>query len=210
MQNAGFRVAVGGGSDWSCLTHVLGDDTPRTDVIVDGALSYEGWLKGIKAGRTAAASGAGNRLNLRVLGRRLGEEVPLSGPQEVTVTLETAGPSPADVEVLVNGEAVRRVPVAPGFQVAQVRVPILKSSWVAARSPRVLTSPAYVLVGGQPIRASADDVCYLWRSVEDLAALVRSGWLRLGESRDPALLAYGDAVSELQRRFVESGGQVCR
>ena len=210
IQNAGFRVAVGGGSDWTCLTHVFGDDTPRTDVIVDGALSYESWLKAIKAGRTAAASGAGDRLNLRVEGRRLGEEVSLSGPQEVTVTLETAGPSPADVEVLVNGEAVRRVPVAAGFQVAQVRVPLTRSSWIAGRSPRVLTSPVYVLVGGQPIRASADDVCYLWRSVEDLAALVTSGRLRLGESRDLALRAYGEAVSELQRRFVESGGQACR
>ena len=210
VQNAGFRVAIAGGSDWGCLTQVLGDDTPRTDVIVDGPLTYEGWLKAIKAGRTAAANGAGNHLNLRVEGRRLGDEVPLAAPQDVTVTLENAGSSPADIEVLVNGEVVRRVPVAAGFQVAQVRVPIAKSSWVVARSPRVLTSPVYVLVGGQPIRASADDVCYLWRSIEDLEGLVTSGRLRLTNGRDEALRAYGDAVTELQRRFAQSGGQSCR
>ena len=59
----------------------------------------------------------------------------------------------------------------------------------------MLTSPVYVLVGGQPIRASANDVCYLWRSVEDLEDLVTSGRLRLGDSRDEALRAYGEAVS---------------
>jgi len=67
-----------------------------------------------------------------------------------------------------------------------------------------------VLVGGQPIRASADDACYLWRSVEDLADLVTSGSLRLTDSREEALRAYREAATELQRRFVESGGQTCR
>jgi len=210
MQSSCFRVALAGGSDWTCFTDAFDDGTPRTDVIVDGPLTYESWLRAIKAGRTAAASGTGTRLNLRVEGRRLGVEVPLSGPQDVTVTLETAGPVATDVEVLVNGESVRRVPVAAGLQVSQVRVPVARSSWIAARSPRVLTSPVYVLVGGQPIRASAADTCYLWRSVEDLQRLVTTGRLRLGDGRDEALGAYGEAVAELQRRFVESGGQFCR
>jgi cysteine-rich repeat protein len=210
MQNTGFRVAIAGGSDWTCFTHVFSDGTPRTDVIVDGPLTYESWLRAIKAGRTAAASGAGNRLNLRVEGRRLGDEVSLPGPQDVTVTLETTEPAATDVEVLVNGEPVRRVPVAAGLQVTQVRVPVARSSWIAARSPRVLTSPVYVLVAGQPIRASAADTCYLWRSVEDLQRLVTTGWLRIGDGRDEALRAYGEAVAELQRRFTESGGQSCR
>ena len=210
LQNTGFRVAIAGGSDLGCLTHVFGDDTPRTDVIVDGSLTYESWLRGIKAGRTAAANGAGSRLNIRVDGRRLGEEVLLSAPQEVTVTLETQGPAATDVEVLVNGVAARGVPVVAGIQVVQVRVPVSESSWIAARNSRVLTSPVYVLVGGQPIRASADDACYLWRSVEDLADLVTSGSLRLTDSREEALRAYREAATELQRRFVESGGQTCR
>jgi cysteine-rich repeat protein len=210
LQNAGLRVAIAGGSDWGCLTHAFGGDTPRTNVIVDGALSYDGWLAGMKAGRTAVALGPGNRLNLRVQGRGLGQEVALGSPQEVTVTLEKEGPDAAEVEVLVNGEVSQRVPVAAGFQVAQVRLPVSKSSWVAARTRRVLTSPVYVLVGGLPIRPSAGDVCYLWRSIEDLEKLVTSGQLRLTDSRDEALRAYGDAVTELQRRFTESGGQSCR
>jgi hypothetical protein len=209
-QNAGFRVAIAGGSDLGCLTRVLGDDTPRTDVIVDGSLTYESWLQAIKAGRTAVASGAGRHVNLRVEDRRLGEEVALAGPRDASVMLETEGPTPTEVEVLVNGTVAARVSVGPGIQLTPIRVPVAKSSWIAARSPNVLTSPVYVTVAGQPIRASADDACYLWRSVEYLADLVTSGQLRLGDSREESLLAYDEAVTELQRRFVESGGQTCR
>lgn len=209
LLNAGFRVGISGGSDWGCLTHVFGDDTPRTDVIVDGPLTYESWLLGLKAGRTTVASGP-NRLNLRVDGRRLGEELSLAAPQEVGVALETDGPAATDVDVLVNGEVVQRVTPAAGFQLTQLRVPVPRSSWIAARSRSVLTSAVYVVVGGQPIRASAADACYLRRSVEDLAWLVTSNRLRLTQGRDEALRAYGDAVAELQRRFTESGGQDCR
>lgn len=209
LQNAGLRVAITGGSDWSCLADRFHELTPRTDVIVDGPLSYESWLQAIKAGRTAAATGVGNRLNLRVEGHRLGEEVQLAAPGAVTVTLETAGRA-ADVEVLVNGEVATRVRVASGIQLAQTRVQVSKSSWISARSPDVITSPVYVLVAGRPIRASPDDICYLWRSIEHLADLVTTGRLRLFDSTDEALAAYGEAVGELQRRFTESGGQVCR
>ena len=209
LQNAGFRVAIAGGSDWSCLADRFHERTPRTDVIVDGPLTYESWLLAIKAGRTAAAAGGvGNQLNLRVGGRRLGEELQLAAPQEVTVTLETAG-NATDVEVLVNGEVVTRVPVAAGVQLSQVRVPVARSSWITARSFNGLTSPVYVLVGGQPVRASADDICYLWRSVDHLEDLVTTRRLNLFDSAQESLSAYHQAIDELKRRFAESGGQRC-
>ena len=209
MQNAGFRVAIAGASDFSCFTEQFDETTLRTDVMVDGELTYESWLRAIKAGRCTAATGAGNRLNLRVEGRRLGEEVSLAAPQDVTVAIETAGKA-ADVEILVNGEVAAHLPVAGGLQVAQARVPVARSSWIAARSPYVLTSPVYVLVEGRPVRASSDDICYLLRSVEHLQDLVTTRRLRLFDSTAEALRAYGEAVGELQRRFTESGGVACR
>ena len=109
----------------------------------------------------------------------------------------------------MNGEVLQRVTAAAGFQLTQLRVPIARSSWIAARSRSALTSAIYVIVGGQPVRASAADACYLRRSVDELTALVTSGRLRLTEGRDTALQAYGEAAAELQRRFVESGGGVC-
>lgn len=209
LQNAGLRVAITGGSDWSCIADRFHERTPRTDAIVEEPLSYESWLRAIKAGRTVAAAGVGNRLNVRVEGRRIGDEVALAAAGEVTVTLETAG-SAADVDVLVNGESAARVSISAGPQLVQVRVPIARSSWVAARSPNALTSPVYVLVGGQPVRGSAEDICYLRRYVGHLEDLVRSRRLNLYESEGDTLRAYEEAISELQRRFVESGGGVCR
>ena len=209
LQNAGFRVAIAGGSDFSCFTEQFESTTLHADVIVDGALTYESWLQALKAGRSTASTSGGNRLNIRVEGRRLGEELQLAAPQEVTVAIETAG-QPSDVAILVNGEAVAHVPVAGGIQVTQARVSVAKSSWISARSPFVLTSPVYVLVGGKPIRASPEDTCYLLRSVQYLQDLVTSRRLNLSASADEALQAYAEAAAELQRRFTESGGVVCR
>ncbi len=209
LQNAGFRVAISGASDWSCITHQFDEYTLRTDALLDGPRSYEYWLLAIKAGRTTAAFGIGNHINLRVEGKRMGEEVPLAAPGEVEVTLETAGKA-AEVEVLVNGVAATRVPVGAGIRLVHARVAVARSSWIAARSPYVLTSPVYVIVAGQPVRASSDDICYLWRSVEHLEQVVMTRRLRLYESEPEALAAYQEAVVELRRRFLESGGESCR
>jgi hypothetical protein len=202
LQNAGFRVPIAGASDFSCFTEEFGDTTLRSDVIVDGELTHESWLRAIKAGRVAAATGIGNRLNLRVEGRRLGEEVQLAAPGDVTVAIETAGRA-ADVEILVNGEVAGHVPVGSGLQVVEARVRVTRSSWISARSPYVLTSPVYVLVQGRPIRASLEDICYLWRSVDHLQDLVTTRRLRLFDSTEEALRAYAEAASELQRRFTQ-------
>jgi cysteine-rich repeat protein len=208
LQNAGFRVAIAGGSDWSCISERFDSLTPRTDAIIDGPLSYEGWLSAIKAGRTATAVGIGNHVNLRVEGRRLGEEVHLAAPRDVAVSLEIAGKG-GDVEILVNGEVASRVAIPAGNRFVQERVPISRSSWIAARSPYVLTSPVYVLVEDRPVRAAPADMCYLWRSVEHLSQLVATRRLRLYESEGEALAAYQEAVAELRRRFAESGGDTC-
>ena len=132
LENAGFRVAITGGSDWSCIADRFHERTPRTDVIVEGPLTYESWLAGIKAGRTVASARVGTRLNLRVDGHRIGDELQLAAAQDVTVTLETAGVA-ADVEVLVNGEPRARVSVPEGPQIALVRLPVARRAWIAAR-----------------------------------------------------------------------------
>ncbi len=61
------------------------------------------------------------------------------------------------VEVVVNGRPVaRRTVVADGNpRTIELDVPIERSSWVAARIlPSSHTNPIFVLVGGQPVRAS--------------------------------------------------------
>jgi hypothetical protein len=209
LQNAGFRVALAGGSDWSCISQQFDERTLRTDALVDGELTYESWLRALKAGRVTTARGIGNHLNLRVEGRRMGEELALAAPRDVTVTLESAGAA-SDVELLLNGEPVRRVPVGAGAQLVQLQVPVAKSSWIAARSRYVLTNPVYAIVAGAPVRASAQDACWLLRYVDHLQDLVRSWRLRLFASEAEGLRAYEEARVELQKRFAEAGGGACR
>jgi cysteine-rich repeat protein len=211
-ENSGLRVAITGASDYPCVTRVgsLNERTPRTDVIVDGELTYEHWLEAIKAGRTTTSIGYGTRLNLRVDNVRLGGEVRVPAGREVTVTVETVEAASAPVQVLVNGVVAATLNAEPGAQVGQVKLTMDKSAWIVARSPHVLTSPVYVVVDGKPVRASADDTCYLIRYVDHLTDLVTSRRLDMRESADEALAAYAEARTELVKRFQEAGGTECR
>jgi cysteine-rich repeat protein len=204
LQNTGFRVALVGGSDWSCISQRFDEWTLRSDAIVDGPLTYESWLQALRAGRVTTARGIGNHLDVRVEGRRMGEELTLSAPRDVSVTLETAGQA-SEIELLVNGEAVRRVSVPAGVQLVELPVAVTRSSWVAARSRYVLANPVYVIVAGQPIRASTRDACYLLRNVEHMLDLGRSRRLNLFASEPEALRAYEEARVELLKRVTETG-----
>jgi hypothetical protein len=73
------------------------------------------------------------------------------------------------VEVVVNGLAVAKKEInADGsFQDVAFDVPIDKSSWVALRIyPTSHTNPVFVLVGGQPIRASRKSAEWCLKSVD--------------------------------------------
>jgi hypothetical protein len=93
--------------------------------------------------------------------------------------------------------------------VATLRLGLPASSWVAARTRRSTTGAIYVVVDGKPVRAQASDTCYLVRYTDHLSNLVGSGQLDLAEDTGEALDAYAAARAELERRFLEAGGQAC-
>jgi hypothetical protein len=73
------------------------------------------------------------------------------------------------VEVIVNGKAVARKEIVADGAFGDVRfeVPIEKSSWVALRIyPSSHTNPVFVLVGGQPIRASKKSAEWCLKGVD--------------------------------------------
>lgn len=198
LLNTGFRVPIAGGSDYTCLNHQFGPRTPRTDVLLEDPVSYEGFLDALRKGRSTVAIGRGNRLDLRINGARLGEEVRVRADQPVEVDIETRFQQAGPVEVLVNGRVERTLGAEPGTGVGRFSLSLASSAWIAARSRWVATSPVYVVVDGREIRASPDDACYLVRYVDHLSAL-----------RPGARPAYAEARAELLRRFTESGGAAC-
>jgi hypothetical protein len=210
LQNSGFRVPLAGGSDFPCIHLRMTEHTPHTDVLLEGELTYDGWLDALRRGRMATAKGYGYHLDLRIGSARLGEEVGARAGEALTATIESRAPEAEEAELWVNGGVVARASLPAGHQVASLSVSLPASGWVSARTAHVLTNPVYVLVEGRPIRASAEDTCYLVKTVDHLADLVSARELDLRGDRPAALAAYEEAREELVRRFQEAGGQECR
>ena len=208
LLSAGYRIAIMGGSDYPCIHRELAG-APRTDVIVNGPLTYDAWLEGVRRGRTVVTLDAAHRLNLRVNGVPLGGEVTARNGEVLLISVESESPEPTGIELLVNGGTVASVVVPAGRQVATLRFGLSQSAWIAARTLRAATSPVYVVVDGRPIRGAPADICYLKQYTDHLSDLVRTRRIDLGEDTAGALAAYASAGAEFARRFTEAGGGVC-
>jgi len=210
VQNAGVRVALAGASDYPCIHHFIGNQTPRTDVSLDGEISYDRWLEALKLGRSSVVvGGSGNHLDLRVNGAKLGDEVRVRSGRAVRVAVEATAPVAETVRILANGAAVASVDLDSGHRSASVELEITRSVWLSAASPFARTSPIYVLADGAPIRGPASDICYLIRYLDHLSGLVRSRKLDLSPETDLAVAEYARARHELETRFTEAGGTSC-
>jgi len=210
LQNAGLRVTLMGASDYPCIAHSFDGDVLRNHALIRGPLSYAAWLEAIRAGRVVVASGDRESLNLEVAGARLGEEARLGAGLPATIVVEANLAGAADVEILGNGRPVLTLPLPAGHARVVTEIALESSAWLVARSPRAVTNPVYALVDGRPIRASAEDACYLVRYVDYLADSVARGSINMHGSRDAALAAYAEARRTLEARFLESGGSECR
>ncbi|HZD05441.1 MAG TPA: CehA/McbA family metallohydrolase, partial [Longimicrobiales bacterium] len=193
LLNAGFRIPATAGTD--NFSDVWRDPPPgadRTFVRVDGSLSVEGWMEGIRAGRTFGSTGP--ILLLDVAGREPGEEIALAGdaPTDLHVRVELRSIMPVDtVAVVVNGAvAATLVPDDPARAVLEAAVDVPEGGWIAARargpSSRYVsdsyafaqTSPVYVVRGDRR-----------WTSPEDarfLGEAVAALWGRIRDADWPA------------------------
>ena len=76
-----------------------------------------------------------------------------------------------------------------------------------------MTSAIYAIVAGRPIRASADDACYLLRYVDHLRTMISTvrpdSPLFLGAELAAANARWDEARADFERRFREAGGASC-
>ena len=56
---------------------------------MDGPLSYDAYLDAIRRGRTAVAGKKHNRMDMRVDGARLGSEITLAEPSDLTIDIDS-------------------------------------------------------------------------------------------------------------------------
>ncbi len=208
--NAGARVAIAGASDYPCIHHFIGALTPRTDAIIEGEMTYDSWLEALRQGRTAVALGSPSKhLNLRANGALLGSEVPMRSGRKLRLSLESDSNKPTTVRTIVNGVSVDSMSLGAGVQAASLEIEVPRSSWISAATSDVQTSPIYVIVDGEPIRANPADICYLIRYVDHLSGLVSQGKLSLGAEKGLALGIYAETKVDLLARFADAGGTSC-
>jgi len=90
--NSGFRTRLGGETDFPCI---YGERVGmgRSYVRLDGPLSYERWVEGLRDGRSYVSDGKSQLMDFRVNNRLVGtggSELKLDGAQTVRVTAKVA------------------------------------------------------------------------------------------------------------------------
>lgn len=178
--NCGYRVRASGETDFPCISGErvgLG----RVYAKLDGPLTFDAWVDALQAGRSYVSDGVTHLLDYAatVAGQGGvecgvgGSELRLDAPAEVTFTVvaaaRRAGGGTVPVEMIENGYPVARVEIAADGTEHPVtfRRRVARSGWVALRSfPGAHTNPIFVIVGGKPIRASADSARWCAAAVE--------------------------------------------
>ena len=186
LLNCGFKLPPSAGTD--CFLNRIFSQLPGGDrvyVHVDGGLTYEKWIDGLKKGRSFVSNGP--MLELTVDGQELGSVVKLAGKGKVQVKAKARAAFALNkVEVLFNGEVAATLALGDENREAFLdqAIPIEKSGWLALRATGpgnpngpigglfAHTAPIYVEVAGQPIRSRADAQFFVqW--IDDVAVIVR-------------------------------------
>jgi hypothetical protein len=151
----------------------------RVYVKTKGTLNYEDWCEGIREGRSYVSDGTSHLMEFAAThGQQTipvgssGSELALDQPATIRLGAKVAarleGKTVA-VEAVVNGyPAARQDIVADGsLREVSLEVPIQRSSWVALRTyPSAHTNPVFVIINGQPIRASRRSAEWCLRGVD--------------------------------------------
>lgn len=137
LLNLGWPVAATSGSDVMLnFYRTMAPGTTRTYVHTDGALDFDSYLEGLKAGRSFVTNGP--LLELDVDGAAPGGTTENDGGARWTLRLHTAVPV-GTVDVIVNGEVDASLAAGPGaHQTFGGEIDLPAGGWVAVR----VTGPA--------------------------------------------------------------------
>ncbi len=187
LLNCGFRLPASAGTD--CFLNRIFSNLPGGDrvyVQVEGALTYAGWIDGLKKGRSFVNNGP--MLELSVEQHGLGGVIKLDRPRKLKVKARARSQFPlAKVELIHSGQVAAAIPLSPDGLSANFEQELLvdKSGWLALRAsgpghadsplPALFahTSPIYFEVAGAPLR-SRDDALFFLSWIDELSLLVRA------------------------------------
>jgi hypothetical protein len=164
--NSGFRTRISGETDFPCI---YGERVGlgRSYVRLDGELSYDAWVEGVREGRAYVSDGKSHLMDFGVNGQRVGtggSEVKLTQPQSVRVTAQVAARLDEQPDEIIRA---RRGDEQPYWELERARV---------AGTREV---PVELIVNGQPIAKRMIVADGAMREVAFDVPVERSSWVAL-------------------------------
>jgi hypothetical protein len=216
--NCGFKITASAGEDSILGLHgtpVIGES--RLYVRVGPKLSWDGWVDGIRRGRTFVSNGP--LLDFKVNAEIPGGEIHLpaaGGSVEIAGRFDSIVPVDR-MELYMNGAVIETVRAGVRQGELRKRVPVTRSGWLTLRAVNdkpqhpvedayviAETSPVYVYCGDHPIR-SREDAEYFLRWVDGVGkqAETHPGW-RSERERKHVLDQFAEARRIWEQRVKEA------
>lgn len=124
----GLKIPLGNGSDHPART--IG--SARMYAKVDGPFSYQGWIDGIKAGRTFTTSGP--LLFLTVNGHDIGDTLELAKGDSLKIRANVCSRNPiGHFQIVSNGEVLAETTTSATEAVLDFEMAADKGRWIVAR-----------------------------------------------------------------------------
>lgn len=192
--NSGFRTRIGGETDFPCI-YAERVGMGRSYVQLDGALSYDAWVKGLRDGRAYVSDGKSHLLNFKVDGLAVGthgSELKLDAPRRVRVTARVAALLAAVPDESVRG---RRQDQTPYWDIERARI----------GSTREV--PLEVVVNGRAVARKNVLADGALREVSFDVDVERSSWVALrilpSSHTNPVFVTVGGRPVRASRRSAE-------
>jgi hypothetical protein len=217
LLNCGFRVPATAGTD--VFLNRIGSNLPGGDrvyVHVDGPLRYQGWIDGLKAGKSFVTSGP--MLTFTANGMGPGAVLKVGEKPRVSVKATARSRSPlARAELVHNGEVIAAAKLADDGLTATLdrEVTLDRGGWLAFRadgpgtidtatsSLNAHTNPVYVEVNGVAPRFAAEARAFLkWIDQFEILLRTRNRFpteklrQQAQEQIEAARLVYGRIIRE--------------
>ncbi len=220
LLNAGYRVPFSTGTDWFLY------DFSRVYIPIEGELTTENWLSGLKAGRGFITNGP--LLEFTIDDATPGDDLELAEPRMVRIVGRGLGRTDFQtLELIHNGEviATAETHAIEGHFAAEFdkSIDVSHSGWFALRTPppsvkedpalqevrprnelgRELyahTSPIYVTVNGKPHRDPQAIQSLIAHVEQSLKVIPEQGVFNDDQTRDAILAIYRQTLEELKQR----------
>ena len=204
LLNCGFRMRPTAGT--ASGVHPVPLGFGRVYVHLPDGFSYDGFVKGLDAGRSFVTTGP--MMFVKVNGKDPGHVFTSAREYRVTGSVSSIRPL-SSIEIIVNGKVAKTVKPANREEknavfvnLIDIAVPVDGSSWIAVRCTQkqpdgrirfAHTGPVHVEVEGKPLRPRREEVEYLIQRVQ--AQIDRSS----GVLPEAAIAEYKEALAAYKK-----------